>query len=82
MAFIFGATMKNPASRAIHAFGGVRALARALNIESSTVSRWQRRRSACGLSGLIPASHQAELLRIAKLNGINLSAADLIHDAA
>lgn len=60
-----------PASKAIKTFGGVRPLARELEIQPSIVSRWQK-------SGLVPAKYQGKLLEAAKRIGKRLSAKDLV----
>lgn len=66
----------SPAEKVIAAFGGVRATARALNINSSSVSRWRMPADKRGLDGRVPSIHQARILRLAEGK---LTAADLIH---
>lgn len=68
-----------PADKVIEAFGGVRATARALGINSSSVSRWRMPADKRGLDGRVPSIHQATILRLAKQSGLNITAADLIH---
>lgn len=67
-----------PAAKVIKAFGGVRATARRLNRNSSTISRWQIERERGGTGGRIPASLQGEILELAKEDGLLLTADDLI----
>ena len=58
----------------IERFGGITALSRALGHEHpSTVQGWRDR-------GIIPARRQAELMRLAKTMGIELSPEELISD--
>lgn len=71
--------MDTPADRVIAAFGGVRALARALDLNSSSVSRWRMPAEKRGLAGRVPSVHQATILRLAQDRGMSLTAADLIH---
>lgn len=70
-----------PADRVIAAFGGVRALARALDINSSSVSRWRMPADKRGLAGRVPSIQQGKILRLAREKGLKLSAADLIYDS-
>lgn len=69
-----------PADKVIDAFGGVRATARALGLNSSSVSRWRMSKEERGLDGRVPSIHQSVILRIAREQGLPLCAADLIHD--
>ncbi len=69
----------SPAQKVIKAFGGVRATARALGLNSSSVSRWDAPREKRGLSGRVPSVHQAKILRLAKRGGLKIAASDLIH---
>jgi hypothetical protein len=57
--------------RIIAAFGGVRALGRALGISHSSVARWR---------GAVPSKHQATILRLARERRLKLKAEDLIHE--
>lgn len=61
----------NPAELAIHAFGGVRPLARLLGRDPAAVSRWRK-------SGWIPAPLLAEVYQRAQVEGLDLTAEDLI----
>jgi transposase-like protein len=69
----------SPAEKVISAFGGVRATARALNINSSSVARWRMPADKRGLDGRVPSVHQAVILRLAREAGLDITAADLIH---
>lgn len=71
-----------PAEKVIQVFGGVRATARLLALNSSSVSRWRMPAEKRGLDGRVPSVHQAAILRIARERGLSLVAADLIHDSA
>lgn len=68
----------SPAARVISAFGGVRATARIVRRNSSTISRWLKPRTDGGTGGLIPSSLQKAILDYAAANGIAISAGDLI----
>lgn len=70
----------SPAEKVITAFGGVRATARALGLDSSTVSRWHLPLDRRGLGGRVPSVHQARILRLAREVGLDITAADLIHE--
>lgn len=72
----------DPARKVIQRFGGVRPLARILDVDPSTVSRWQQPRERRGQAGLIPAQYQGPILRSARQHGIPLSAEDLIQTDA
>lgn len=74
--------MATPADKVIEKFGGVRATARALGLNSSSVSRWRMPPEKRGLGGRVPSVHQGRLLQLARESGIELTAQDLIHDAA
>lgn len=69
----------SPADKVIEAFGGVRATARALGLNSSSVSRWRMPAEKRGLAGRVPSIHQATILVYARKNGMRLTAEDLIH---
>ena len=72
------ATRPSPAQRVIEAFKGVRATARIVKRNSSTISRWLKPRGEGGTGGLIPSSLQKAILDHAAANGIALTADDLI----
>ena len=67
-----------PADRVISAFGGVRATARALGRNPSSISRWRKPREEGGTGGRVPSSLQSEILQGAKSAGLTLTAEDLI----
>lgn len=69
----------SPAAKVIKVFGGVRATARALGLNASSVSRWPKPAAQRGLAGRVPSMHQARILKIAKKTGLEITAADLIH---
>jgi hypothetical protein len=60
-----------PVEIAIAEFGGVRALARALNRDPAAVSRWKK-------SGTVPTNVQKNLLETAWERGIKMTAHDLV----
>ncbi|MDF3019337.1 MAG: hypothetical protein K0Q92_640 [Steroidobacteraceae bacterium] len=67
-----------PADKAIAAFGGVRATARAAKRNGSSVSRWRKPIEEGGTGGRVPSSVQETLLLEARKRGIDLTAEDLI----
>lgn len=64
-----------PAEKIIKSFGGVRPMAKAMDLAPTTVQRWKE-------SGFIPARRQLAVLEAAKNNNVNLTAADFIPEAA
>lgn len=58
--------METPANCVIRVFGGVRPLARLLNLSPGTIVKWRK-------SGRIPSRHQAPLLAIARTKRIKLN---------
>lgn len=60
-----------PVDTAIKEFGGVRAMARAINIDPSAISRWKS-------SGRIPAKFQKILIDKAKESGLTLTTDDVV----
>ena len=60
-----------PVEIAITEFGGVRALARALNRDPAAVSRWKK-------AGTVPTTVQKTLLETAWERGIKMTAHDLV----
>jgi hypothetical protein len=60
-----------PVEIAITEFGGVRALARALNRDPAAVSRWKK-------TGTVPTNVQKTLLETAWERGIKMTAHDLV----
>lgn len=75
-------TLKNspetPADKAINAFGGVRALARALERNPSSVVRWRKPKNEGGSNGAVPSALQGRILAMAQARGLPLTAEDLI----
>lgn len=67
-----------PADRVIGAFGGVRATARALGRNPSSISRWRKSRAEGGTGGRVPSTLQSVILLGAKAAGLSLTAEDLI----
>lgn len=69
---------ETPADRCIEAFGGVRALARALDRNPSSVVRWRKPKDEGGSAGAVPSGLQGQILDIAKERGLALTAEDMI----
>ncbi|MEY5100859.1 MAG: DNA-binding transcriptional regulator Cro [Pseudomonadota bacterium] len=67
----------NPAWRVIQLLGGVRATARAAEINPSAVSRWAMPREKKGTSGAIPQRHWSRLLGYAQRIKVKLTLNDL-----
>lgn len=67
-----------PAERVISKFGGIRPLARMLDIDHSSVQRWTRPKTQRGSGGLIPSRHHQRILNLAREQGLDIDAADLI----
>lgn len=68
---------QTPASVVIEAFGGARAVGRALAIQHTSVLLWDKPRPG-GSGGLVPSSHHVPLLRLARERGLDLTENDLI----
>jgi hypothetical protein len=66
-----------PAATVISRFGGARRLADLLGLDKSTVCQWRNPKPR-GTGGLIPGWHHADLLALAKENGVRLRPADLM----
>ena len=60
-----------PGVLVVQVFGGVRKLARLLEIDPSTVSRWQT-------TGRVPSGMQREVLQLAWDEGLDLTAHDIV----
>lgn len=71
-------TLLSPAEVVIDRFGGVRPLARLLDLDHSSVARWPKPKPR-GLGGFIPSNHHQKLLALATAKGIKLSPKDLIY---
>ena len=72
----------SPAHIVISRFGGVRALARLLGKDPSTVHRWKMPPDKGGLGGRIPSTAQGRLLDLARERGVELTPAELISGSA
>lgn len=68
----------SPADIVITRFGGVRALARLLGKDPSTVTRWRQPKDKGGMDGRVPSAMQPVLLGLAKEKGVQLTATDLV----
>jgi transposase-like protein len=75
-------TDDTPAGKCIAAFGGVRALARELGRNPSSISRWRSPKEEGGTGGSVPAQLQGRVLALARARGLSLVAEDLILKAA
>jgi hypothetical protein len=64
-------TESTPAQRVFAVFGGAPKLAALLELDQSTVYRWNR-------TGLVPAKYQGPILDLADLCGYALTAEDVI----
>ncbi len=62
------------AKRLVQTFGGVRAMARKLEVPASTVQNWKTR-------GLIPAARQGRVLRVGQRLGLPVAPADFFEPA-
>jgi hypothetical protein len=69
---------ETPADRCIEAFGGVRALARALDRNPSSVVRWRKPKDEGGSNGAVPSNLQGRILDLAQERGLSLTAEDMI----
>lgn len=66
-----------PAHTVIKKLGGSQAdIARILDINRSSVSRWTKPKDRGGRGGLVPAEYQQPLLDYARRNGLPLTEAD------
>lgn len=68
--------MLNPVEYAIKQFGGVRALARALGKDPSTISKWRKPK---GGVYYIPSKFYVHILRKAKKLNLDVTLEDLVH---
>ncbi len=66
-----------PSDLVCHLFGGVRATARAIGREPSSVSKWKKAEEEGGCGGRIPSKARRLIMDYAKKNGIKLSSSDL-----
>ncbi|MFN8820549.1 MAG: carph-isopro domain-containing protein [Betaproteobacteria bacterium] len=67
-----------PADKVIEVFGGIRAVAKLVGRNPSSIQRWKKPRSERGTGGAVPTACQGRLLAIARERGITLTADDLI----
>jgi len=70
--------LETPADKCIDAFGGVRALARALDRNPSSVVRWRKPKDEGGSAGAVPSALQGRILTLAQERDLTLTAEDLI----
>lgn len=68
--------MLNPVEYVIKQFGGVRACAKALGKDPSTISKWRKKR--CG-SYYIPSKMYSHILRKAEKLDLDITLEDLVH---
>lgn len=68
----------NPAEYVIKTFGGVRATARAIGRDKSSVSVWRASKAKKGTGGLIPHKAQALILKVAREKNLDITPEDLI----
>ena len=71
-----------PADIVITRFGGVRKLARLLGKDPSTIHRWRMASEKGGLEGRVPSIAQRQLLDLAKVMMVELTADELINGSA
>lgn len=67
-----------PARCVIDKFGGCRSLARALDVNPSTISRWTTSAARRGTDGRIPQKYWGRLIVIAQDQGFTLTVNDLV----
>jgi len=65
--------MTNDALFIIKQFGGIKALAKAINKDPATIYRWTYTRSKGGTDGIIPSSAQQKISEAARLLNISIS---------
>ena len=68
----------NPAEYVVHCFGGVRKAGKALGRTASAVSKWNRSDKNLGCGGRIPSRMQDVILQVAKIQGLDITAEDLV----
>lgn len=66
-----------PAEYVITVFGGVRAVARAIDQSPSSVSRWRKPRNEKGCDGEIPRGARKPILKAARESGLDVTSHDL-----
>jgi len=67
-----------PADYVIELFGGVRATARAIGRDHSSVQAWKKPRSKKGTDGQVPRKAQVLILNLAKERELDITASDLL----
>lgn len=67
-----------PVDILVSRFGGVRALARLVKKDPSTIHRWKMPAAKGGMDGRVPSSMQTRMLELAKDHGVELTALDLV----
>jgi hypothetical protein len=67
-----------PAEYVIKIFGGVRAAAKAIGRDPSTVCSWKRPKSRKGCDGDVPGNLHRRILLIASQRDLDLTSEDLI----
>jgi hypothetical protein len=71
-----------PASSIIAKLGGPSKVAAVVGVHPTRVSNWKRARASGGTGGTIPQTHHLAIIRLAKENGVDLGADDLLPRAA
>ena len=66
----------DPAFSVIEKLGGKSAVAEALNLDKSTLSRWCQPRPD-GLGGTIPQRHWGTLMKMARAQGVDITLREL-----
>lgn len=69
---------KTPTDIVVDLFGGLRPLARLLDVDPSSIIQWRKPRETRE-AGLIPSTHHKILLEEAKKRGYKLTPTDLIY---
>lgn len=68
---------QQPARYVVERLGGVRQVARILDINPSTISRWMMPSDAKGTGGRIPQKYWRSLLKHGRVNNIDIQTSDL-----
>jgi len=71
-----------PAYSVVHRLGGDLRVARELGIKRDAVWRWHAPKERKGQGGVIPRRRHPQLLELAKMVGVELTARDLLIGAA
>lgn len=67
-----------PAEYVIKKIGGVRATARAIGREPSTVCKWRKSKKRKGTGGAIPRGNHKRILAFARKSRLDIQPADII----